>query len=73
MCPCLLRSTVDLCSRPETTRQDVLNATQGSDPSPRIDKDVVPSFWTDYERVATQYDDEFIERQSAWKAMDWAL
>jgi Family of unknown function (DUF6535) len=51
-------------SRPETTVQDVPHAMQGSDPSPRAEKDVASGFWSTYERVAKQHDDEFIERQN---------
>jgi hypothetical protein len=37
---------------------------QSSDLFPRTGKDVTSGFWSSYERVAKQHDDEFLDRQN---------
>ena len=51
-----------LASRSEATLQDVLDTLHNSDFFPRTGKDAPSRFWSAYERVAKQHDDEFIER-----------
>jgi hypothetical protein len=47
----------------DTILQHIPDTSQSSDPSPQVEKDIASNFWTAYEQVAKQHDDEFIERQ----------
>ena len=53
-----------VCDRPEATLQDVLDTLHDSDFFPRTGKDAPSRFWSAYERVAKQHDEELIERHN---------
>ena len=51
-------------SRSETTLKHVLDAMYDSDVLQRVGKDAPSRFWSAYERVAKQHDDEFLDRNN---------
>jgi Family of unknown function (DUF6535) len=58
--------TDGFASRPasEATLNDILDTMQDSDTFQRTGKDVPSRFWSAYERVAKQHDDELLERHN---------
>ena len=53
--------TDQLAPRLEATLQNVLDTMHNSDFFPRVAKDPQSRFWSAYERIATQHDNEFLE------------
>ena len=53
--------TDQIALRLEATLQDVLDTMHNSDFFPRVAKDPQSRFWSAYERIATQHDNEFLE------------
>ena len=66
MLPYHLRTAVDddCASRSETILGDILDTMHNSDVFPQPGKDTPSRFWSAYERMAKQHDDEFLERHN---------
>ena len=58
-----MRIVLILRSRPEATLQDILDTMHDSEFFPRTGKDTPSQFWSAYERLAKQHDNEFLERK----------
>jgi urate oxidase len=61
---CIYNLMLTVCVRSEGILQDILDTMYESDIFERTRKDAPSRFWSTYERVAKQHDDEFIERHS---------
>ena len=48
----------------QTSLKDVLDTMHNSDFFPRVGKDVPSRFWSAYERLAKQHDNEFLDRHN---------
>ena len=53
--------TYQLAKRAEAALQGILNTMHNSDFFPHFAKDPQSRFWSAYERIAKQHDDEFLE------------
>ena len=60
-----MRIIVVFPSRPEATLQDILDTMHESEFFPHTGKDTPSQFWSAYERMAKQHDNEFLERENS--------